>query len=217
MFILIILGLIEYRGEIITSSKNIKNITKKYNIIIMKIKVLTFNVDSSHIIDQVKTKKYFSKFYLSKDGLKSQCKICDKKGGTIYNNTERGFIVNLYGSMKKKIRAKRYSHLTEKEKEKYRCHITQEEFFELWEDHKKRFGYHCRLTGVKIVCQRAQNGKGLRYLGYSNAVSVDRLDPNIGYTKDNIIFISNEANKIKNAVTKDLCIKILKLYEEKGL
>jgi methionine salvage enolase-phosphatase E1 len=65
--------------------------------------------------------------------------------------------------------------------------------------------------------EKDKHRKGANYLGYSNAVSVDRLDPNIGYTEENIIFISNEANKLKNAVTKDLCIKILELYKEKGL
>jgi hypothetical protein len=53
--------------------------------------------------------------------------------------------------------------------------------------------------------------------GFSNAVSVDRLDPNVGYTKENIIFISNEANKNKNAVTKELCEAILRVFKERNM
>jgi methionine salvage enolase-phosphatase E1 len=51
----------------------------------------------------------------------------------------------------------------------------------------------------------------------SNTVSVDRLDPNIGYTEENIIFVSNKVNQMKNAVTKELCIAIIKAYKERGL
>ena len=51
----------------------------------------------------------------------------------------------------------------------------------------------------------------------SNTLSVDRLNPEVGYTEENIIFVSSKANQMKNAVTKDLCIAILKAYEERGL
>jgi methionine salvage enolase-phosphatase E1 len=51
----------------------------------------------------------------------------------------------------------------------------------------------------------------------SNTVSVDRLDPNIGYTEENIIFVSNKVNQMKSAVTKELCIAIIKAYKERGL
>lgn len=161
--------------------------------------------------------KYFFKRSAAKDGFGPQCKKCNEKISDIYLNTERGFMIAMYNTMKKKVRSIRYRNLSDKEKEKHRCHITKDEFFELWENHKKKFGYRCRLTGVKIVCQRARGKIGAAFLGYSNGVSADRLDPSIGYTKDNIIFISNEANKLKNAVTKELCIKILELYKEKNL
>jgi hypothetical protein len=51
----------------------------------------------------------------------------------------------------------------------------------------------------------------------SNSLSVDRLNPRIGYTKENTIFVSNKVNNMKNAVTKELCIAIVKAHEEKGL
>jgi hypothetical protein len=100
---------------------------------------------------------------------------------------------------------------------KYIKNLTEDELINLIEEHKKQIGYNCQLTGVKMICERAEDSKKRRFNGYANAVSVDRLDSSKGYTKDNIIFITNEANKIKGSVTKDMCIKILKLYEEKGL
>ena len=46
---------------------------------------------------------------------------------------------------------------------------------------------------------------------------MDRLNPEIGYTKENIIFVSNKVNNMKNAVTKELCVAIVKAHEERGL
>ena len=50
----------------------------------------------------------------------------------------------------------------------------------------------------------------------SNNISVDRLNPNIGYTKENIIFVSANINTKKGAVTKELCQAILKQYKKRG-
>ena len=161
--------------------------------------------------------KNFNKNKAIKDGYCRFCKKCKHIKDVVYANTETGYLTNTYGAMKKKYRNERYNGLSEKEKDPHRCYITKEEFFQLWEEHKKQFGYCCRLTGIKMVLQRAQDSKKRRFHGYSNAMSVDRLNPKVGYTKDNIIFISNEANKMKSAVTKQLCVSILKLYEEKGL
>jgi hypothetical protein len=165
--------------------------------------------------ETTEVKKYFHKYRASKDTFKSQCKKCIKKSGFIYANTEHGFITNTFNTINKKINSRRFKTFSEKEKDKCRCYLTKEEFFNLWEEHKKIRGYTCHLTGVEIICKRSPSKKKL--IGFSNGASVDRLNPNIGYTKENTIFISNDANKIKNAVTKELCIQILRVYKEKGL
>ena len=152
----------------------------------------------------------------SKRNLKyrNQCKKCRDKTTDLYVNTEHGYLVGVYNSIKKKVRAARYKDITQEQKEKYRCYMTQEEFNELWEQHKNKHGYNCVLTGVEMILKRKKKTGGT--VGYENGFSVDRLNPNIGYTKENTIFITNAANKSKNAVTKELCISILKVYEEKG-
>jgi hypothetical protein len=152
-----------------------------------------------------------------KDGYSYECKKCKDKRQFKYANTEIGFLTNYYNTINNRHKNHRYKNLSEKEIEHHKCTLTKEEFFQLWEEHKKQFGYHCQLTGVKMVLQRAKDPKKRKFTGYLNAMSVDRLDSTKGYTKDNIIFISNEANKIKGAVTKQLCIKILEIYKEKGL
>jgi len=162
-------------------------------------------------------KKYFGKQTSTKDGFKHQCKKCRTEINDIYNNTENGFMTTLHKSINARVNHERYKYLTEEEKNRYRCYVNKKKFFELWENHKKIFGYCCRLTGVKMICKKSKGKKGAGFLGYSNGVSVDKLNPNIGYTEDNLIFISNKTNKSKGAVTKELCIKILEIYKEKNL
>jgi hypothetical protein len=147
-------------------------------------------------------------------GYRAQCKKCRDKTTTLYVNTEHGYLVGVYNSIKKKVRAARYKNISQEQKEKYRCYMTQEEFNELWEQHKNKHGYKCTLTGIEMILKRKKKTGGT--VGYENGFSVDRLNPNIGYTKENTIFITNTANKLKNAVTKELCVSILKAYEERG-
>lgn len=54
----------------------------------------------------------------------------------------------------------------------------------------------CPILGIKIICD-AGNGRT------GNAPSIDRKDNTKGYTKDNIIIVSDRANKIKNDSSED--------------
>ena len=170
-----------------------------------------------------KIKKPITEFSIHKgtiDGKRADCKECLKIWREVYGNTEYVFISNMFENVRSS--AKRHKdrnlfgkNLKGEEKEKYKCNMKREEFHALWEEHKKRFGYCCRLTGEKIICKRAKQGNS--FSGYINSVSADRLNPEKGYTKENIIFISNDVNKMKGAVTKELCEKILEIYKEKNL
>jgi len=155
---------------------------------------------------------WFNKKRASRDGYRSSCKTCNKKTSVLYFNTERGYLTNIYNSIKQKVYKVRYNNFSEKEKDKYRCHMTKEQFFQLFEDHKKIFGYTCALSGEPIVHKTTSHKDSNK----SNSVSVDRLDPRLGYTAENIIFVSSKVNNNKNAVTKELCIAILKEYEKRG-
>jgi hypothetical protein len=162
-------------------------------------------------------KNNFDNRTASKDGFISRCKKCKKNDNTKYANTENGYLTNTFHTIKKRISHQRYKHLVENEKLQYKCHVTKQEFFDLWEEHKKKYGYNCLLTNTEMICKRSEDSTLTRFNGYQNGMSVDRLDPLKGYTKENIIFITNKVNKDKSAITKELCEAILKVYKEKGL
>lgn len=55
------------------------------------------------------------------------------------------------------------------------------------------FPEYCPLLGIKIDYE-SKHGKG----AFDNYPSLDRINPNLGYTKENTWIISARANRIKN-------------------
>jgi len=156
---------------------------------------------------------FFKNKWYKKDGLSTHCKECRKKSDLKYANTEKGALTVLYISIRKKVKNIRYTNFTEEEKNRHRCHLTKEQFLKKWEEHVLKHGYNCALSGEEIVFKRTSHKDSVK----SNAVSVDRLNPKIGYTEDNLIFVSSKINNMKGAVTKELCLAILKAHEERGV
>jgi len=138
-----------------------------------------------------------------KKKIRSDCKICHSKYKKKILGTENGFMKKLFYSIQERCRKiQRASRL-------FKTDFTKEEFLQMWEDHKKKYGMKCVFTGVTM--DFIKSPKQVR----GNQVSVDRLDNDLDYTKDNIIFCSSKANFMKASVTIDMCRKILALYEER--
>lgn len=66
------------------------------------------------------------------------------------------------------------------------------------------FPEYCPVLGLKL-----QIGTGIRGLGNYSCPSVDRIDNNKGYTKDNIRIISNRANILKKDGTLEEFLAIV--------
>ena len=128
---------------------------------------------------------------------------------TKYKNTEKGYLVAMYNALWDRLKEKEKSGLSEERLMMYRPRVTREEFFELWENHKKEHGMKCLMTGVEMTHIR---GKGIKNKTLTN-ISVDRLDNEKGYTKQNIIFVTHEFNTRKNAILIIDCINILRHYK----
>ena len=127
-----------------------------------------------------------------------------------YKNTEKGYLREMYTGIWNRFRKKEKSGIFSEERlMMYQPKVTREEFFELWENHKKEHGMKCLMTGVEMTHIR---GKGVKNKTPTN-ISLDRLDNTKGYTKQNIIFVTNEFNLRKNAILIIDCINILRQYK----
>jgi hypothetical protein len=83
-------------------------------------------------------------------------------------------------------------------------------FLEMVEEYEKKNGFVCEMTGVPLT--------HIRYAeDYSTGtnLSIDRLDPEIGYNKQNTLFVSWDFNNRKGAVTPKDCFLILRKYKER--
>ena len=130
-----------------------------------------------------------------------------------YLNTEAGYMLSKYNDIKKSCKKKQNREINAAKKIDL---LSQEEFLELWTQHKSKQGITCGYTGEPLVMQRKKPPKVGRNKVPKNQLSVDCLDPEIGYTKENIVFCSWGFNDRKNAVKIKDCYLIIKKHEERN-
>ena len=131
-----------------------------------------------------------------------------------YLNTEAGFIISKYNDVKRSCKRKQARPINANKKIEL---LSQEEFLELWTQHKAKQGITCGYTGEPLLMQKKKPRKdGVRHKVPKNQLSVDCLDPEIGYTKENIVFCSWGFNDRKNAVKIKDCYLIIKMHEERN-
>lgn len=70
---------------------------------------------------------------------------------------------------------------------------------------------HCPILGIELDYSGTKTGKLANY----NAASLDRIIPELGYVKNNVIVISWRANKIKADSTIDELCKIADFYKQR--
>lgn len=80
--------------------------------------------------------------------------------------------------------------------------ITKEELLEIW---NKQKGI-CPYTGIVLEKPKSKGGNSKIY-----TASLDRIDSEIGYHKDNVQFISTAINLMKNTMSHDDTIKLCKI------
>ena len=136
-----------------------------------------------------------------------------KEERAVYRSTEKGFLFKLYSDCKSNTKKKQAKDLS-----KEWSFLSKEEFLEAWDEHKAEHGYNCGYYNDEpIIMQRsAPNKNGKRNPTPKNLLSVDCLNPEKGYTKENIVFCGWDVNRRKNAVRKKDCYLFLKKYEERN-
>ena len=124
-----------------------------------------------------------------------------EKWDEVWLQTEEGFFSTLWSTMKKRCSPRYMKKQSPNRKIQVNNGIkSKTHLLELWEKQKKLLGGpYCIYTGVKLTTER-NNGKG--YVGRTNTnISIDRIDPNLPYQEDNIVFCSWEFNNTKGAVS----------------
>ena len=103
-----------------------------------------------------------------------------------------------------------------KDIEVYKCYITWEQLWDLWERHKETHGgLFCAITGEKMTHIGVNPPGAKKYSRNWNNISIDRLDASKPYTLQNIIFVTWKINKMKNDFPISYMKKILQIYEER--
>ena len=113
---------------------------------------------------------------------------------------------------------------------KSKCHFTFDEFLAAFEKHKSIYGMrsawgpgpdrleeHLPITMIQEgngkIGTRGGCIKGSKRI--ASNLSIDRLDPTLHYTLQNIIFIRLDENQRKNASSYEDCKIQIRLYEER--
>jgi len=165
---------------------------------------------------EVKPLTLFSNDKTRKDGHHPWCKKCLNNEMHKYRNTERGYLRMRYNSLNS-------------EQRKSKCFFTFDEFLAAFEKHKSIYGMksawgpgpdhleeHLPMTMIqegKGQLGKKGAGKGLKVI--ASNLSIDRLDPNLEYTLQNIIFIRGDENIRKKDTTYEDCKIQIKLHEER--
>ena len=122
----------------------------------------------------------------------------------IYYNTERGFMIALWNSIKKSSRKhKRINKFKD-----------FDEFYNHWLEQKSRYGMKCPATGVEMTIIRGENKPG-EYKRCETNISTDRILSTEGYSPENLIFTTWKYNNAKNNITPNMAKAFLTIVKER--
>jgi len=122
----------------------------------------------------------------------------------IYFNTERGFMVSLWNSIK----------ITSKKHERINKFKDFDEFHNHWLEQKARYGMKCPATGVEMTTIKGVNKPGEHKRIMTN-ISTDRILSTKGYSPENLIFTTWKYNNAKNNITPEMARAFLRIVEER--
>jgi hypothetical protein len=126
-----------------------------------------------------------------------------------YNNSEYGFIMNLYGGALKEYKKGRRG-------EKVPLEFTRETWWQHWLKQKAKYGMKCPYSKVLMTTIR---GRGRGTSGgkkIATNISRDQLWPGRGYTPINLVFCASRFNlQEKKCITPDGCEAVADLYNER--
>ena len=126
-----------------------------------------------------------------------------------WNNSERGFIMNLYGGALKEYKKGRRG-------EKVPLEFTKETWWQHWLKQKVKYGMKCPYSKVLMTTIRGK-GRGTRGGGkrIPTNISKDQIWPGRGYTPLNLIFCPVKFNHDKKSITPDGCEAVTDVHNQR--
>tara|TARA_R100001510_G_C7573688_1_gene149171 strand:- start:113 stop:709 length:597 start_codon:yes stop_codon:yes gene_type:complete len=118
-----------------------------------------------------------------------------------YKESERGYFNELWQGVRKSKHGSNFQ--------------SYEEFFQVWIDQQKIYGTKCPYKGYEMTRIKGINKNGVRKTSTNTNISKDRILSNQPYSKENLMFISWEANNEKGNITYDTAKQYIKFVEER--
>jgi len=134
--------------------------------------------------------KHISEFHSDKSsstGLQTYCKDCQCEKSKKWASTLDGFIKKLHLDMR---------HNAKKRAKKLDIEITCDDIKDLY---KKQNGL-CALTGIAMTTDTYMT-KGNQHIINKMNISIDRVNSDLGYTKENIQLVGAMINRMKSDLT----------------
>ena len=123
----------------------------------------------------------------------------------IYLNTERGFMVKLWNSIKR----------SSKKRNKINEFKDFDEFYNHWLKQKARYGMKCPATGVEMTHTIGTNKSSVGNKRIMTNISTDRILSTKGYSPQNLIFTTWEYNCAKGSFAPEMARAFLRIVGER--
>lgn len=137
--------------------------------------------------------KEFGKDKKACKGIRSSCKECTKLTTSKSLSTFDGFITKLFGDLEDNADYRRI-----------KVFITKQDIYDLYNKQNGK----CALTGMDMThIYNVGNGRNTQLCN----MSVDRIDSNLEYTRDNIQLVCAVVNTVKIDMTKEKLIQMCKI------
>ena len=167
---------------------------------------------------KLRAKKYFRNYYAKhRETLLKEGRIRKKNNKEKYwkinnrrNNSEKGFIMNLFSSARKEARTGSHGS-----GESFPFNFTKKTWWEHWIKQKKRYGMYCPYSKVLMTTIRGLSKGTRRAKRTPTNISKDQIWPGRGYTPMNLIFCTVTFNLAKKGITPDGCEAVIDVHKER--
>jgi hypothetical protein len=123
----------------------------------------------------------------------------------IYYNTERGFMMKLWNSIKKS--SKKHNRINEFK--------DFDEFYNHWLKQKAMYGMRCPATGVEMTHTIGTNKSSVGNKRIMTNISTDRILSTENYSPKNLIFTTWAYNSAKCNITPEMARAFLRIVGER--